>query len=415
MAVEVSNPPSPCSKSRNKEDFDLVTAETRSWLFETPAAIDSWLISVMDPEGFGLFKDCVDAEMPHCLTASGVGLWLLKETIPLAKLPRYSSRALTKTIAYAQGFQEPDSGLFIDPYLDERLEGREDLKVRRTFRDAVTKYATMFLNQLGSKPRYPYTKTGGRGDPDGQAYIDYLKHGDWDQPWGTGSGAAGRTNELFEYLNLGNEEVIPSLTEGMEIILSHQNPDTGMWGRIDIPLEQQMSGAFKIMAGPFWNTGFNFPHTDRLADTLIKRWADGSFQDMDNILIPRNVAELCLICLEISDYRRVDLNAVLGAIVESFKDFQIPDGGFASTRKGTDPINWCGSRICRPSEKPRSNMNATQAFRFCTSLMAPYIEWAECPWPFPRGDWKTRLARRPYRIIRRDSGQVEVVKQNSSN
>jgi len=386
-------------------------SETVKWLRGLRKGIEPWIISMMDPQHFALFKDCVDAEMPHCLPASGVALYLMKDTRRLESLPGYSPEAVAESVAYAQSFQDSDTGLFIDPYLDESFENPEDKTALETFRGAVTKYAIMFLEQIGSQPLYSYSSTGGRGEPDPQAYLDYLRTADWSQPWGTGSGAAGRTKELYEYLNQGHEEVVPALVRGMEIILSYQNPETGMWGSTDLPLAQQVSGAFKIMAGPFWLTGFNFPYMDRLADSLLELWNSGVLRDIEDVLIPRNVAELLVLCLEASDYRHEEIYDTLEEVVLSFRDFQMPDGGFASTRDGTKAVGWCGASICGPADNPRSNMNATQGVQFCLSIVAPYLGWEDCPWPFPRGDWKVKLAQRLYQLRRTDSGSVEVIKR----
>jgi hypothetical protein len=158
--------------------------------------------------------------------------------------------------------------------------------------------------------------------------------------------------------------------------------------------------------------GYEVPHLDRLADSCITHHADGSFYaDIDEMCIPRNVAEMCMACLEHSDYRREELLATMASIAEYIHKFQQPDGGFASSTRGTDAIGWCGAAIAPESKTPRGNINGTQGAMYCLALLGEYLGWEDLPWTFPMAGWRERVAALKYRIIRTESGKIEIVKR----
>ena len=382
------------------------------WVVDAPDRIADWLLSVMDGEYFGTFRDCVDAGTPHVFPASGVGLGLLMMTrsLRLEEVPGYSEEALRRVIAHVQGCQCPETGLFIDPCLDDCFPAEQDESARAAFRRAVTGYTIGFLSVLGAKPLHEFSVTGDRGQPDPEAYLEEVTTGDWDKPWAVGSQAGRMTCELFNHLNEGCEEYIPALREGIAFILSKQNPETGMWGSSDIPLFQQISGALKVIGRFQWHIGLHVPYLDRLADSCIQHRADGSFYaGLDEMCIPRNAAEMCMACLEHSDYRRAELLATLASIAEFIHGFQMPDGAFASSRSGTTPIGWCGSLICGRSEKPRSNMNGTQAVAHALGLIGAYLDWSDLPFKNPLDGWREVVAARKYRVDVTSGGKVDIV------
>ena len=141
------------------------------WVPQVREKMVSWLQSVMAPKHFGLFKDCVDSEVPHNLMASAVGLTRLMSlrSWRIEDVPGYSEEALKRTVDYVRGCQQPESGLFIDPYLDERFSTKSDDCAYLAFRRAVTNYAHTRLSRLDSGPLYEYSPTGRAGRPDPQA------------------------------------------------------------------------------------------------------------------------------------------------------------------------------------------------------------------------------------------------------
>ncbi len=386
--------------------------KTPDWIFALPDQVSGWIISMMDQTRFGLFRDCADAEIPFSFPASTIAFENLKNLGRLERLAGYSDQALKNLASFIQPHQQPETGLFIDPCLDACFIEKENPQAYQTFRGAVTAYTIELLGHLGAKPLYPYSTTGKAGKADPAGYLEFVKTADWNSPWGTGSNAAGKTRELFFLINEGHEEFIPAVREGIEFILSKQNPETGMWGSSSIPLFEQISGTLKVIGRfQFW-MGFEAPYLDRLADSCIRHHADRSFYaETDDICIPRNVAEMCMACLEHSDYRREDLLQTMVSIADYLRNFQMPDGAFAGNRKGTGPVGWCGSHICGPSQTPRGNMVGVAAALYCLALLSEYLGWRDLPWKFANTGWREKLADLKYKIIRSTTGKIDIVRK----
>jgi hypothetical protein len=384
------------------------------WINELPAQIGGWLASVRDPARFGLFKDCVDSKIPHAFPASLVGLsrWMKLQSCKLEEVPGYSPAAYRATVKSIQGCQQPATGLIIEPQLDARFPDKQEARAYLTFRKAVTRYTLDLLAALKAQPLYPYAETGTHGRPDPVEYLRYMKTGNWNEPWGIGSHAAGQTRELFYLIDAGHTEYIPAVCEGIAFILAQQNPVTGMWGPSSTPLYQQISGALKVIGRFLFYLGIELPHMDKLADSCIRHHADGGFYaDGDDMCFPRNVAEMCIACLESSDYRREELLATLTSIAEMIRQYQMPDGAFASDRTGCGRIQWCGAEICGSPTQPRSNMNGTQGALWAFGLIGPYLGWTNLPFENPQAGWRERVARLKYRIVLTPGGKVAIVQR----
>ena len=385
-----------------------MSEEIREWVRSLPDAIADWTLSVASPDRTGFFRACGDAEMSFDFPSSSVCRGFLAKTRPEARAEL--DRLNAETAAFVQSCQQRETGLFIDPCLDPRFQSPDDARALRDFRHAVSKYTLGLLSSMDAEPLHPYAETGEKGVPDAEAYLAYLKAADWTRPWGTGSHTAGQTRELFNLLDQGHEELLPVVREGIENILSHQNPETGMWGPSSIPLYEQISGTLKVVGRFLFSLGIDIPHAEKLADSCIKHHADRSFYaDGEDMCFPRNVAEMCVACMELSDYRRDELAETLEDIAGFLRRWQMPDGAFASNPKGTGPIGWCGASICGRSPRPRSNVNGTQGAVWCLGMIGEYLGWEGMPFSNPQGGWRERVARRRYAVEILDGGRVEIV------
>lgn len=388
--------------------------EIPQWINELPEKVSCWLKTVMNKERFGLFMDCVDSEVPFTLPASTIGLsrLMMVDSILLEQVSGYSPERLRETVLYIQNCQQPDTGYFIDPYLDERFVNKHDTEEYKAFRRAITKYSIEFLSCLNAEPLYKCSQTSEKGNPDPQEYLRYIKNGDWDKPWAIGSHAGIQTRELFYLINEGQEKYIESVCEGIDFILSKQNPETGMWGKSSIPLFEQISGTLKIVGRLKFNFGMDIPYLDKLADSCIKYHSNGGFySEVDDLLLPRNVAEMCIACLESSDYRREEILETLKSLVHLMSKYQMPDGAFASEQTGKHRIQWCGAQISMVSQKPRSNMVGTQAILYILGLLSSYLGWENFKISNPLGNWQEKIEKLKYRIVLNTSGKVEIVKK----
>lgn len=384
------------------------------WVEESSRTIVQWLLSVMDENRFGLFRDCVDSEIPHTFPASFVGLSRLMamKSVGLEELPGYSTSKVLQSIEFIQNCQDSNTGLYIDPELDRRCSDKDRAALRR----AVTAYSVNLLGALGADPLWPYSSLGDHGVPDAQNYLQALREGDWSKPWGIGSWAGRATCELFMKIEEGHTEYIPALCRGIEFILTQYNPDTGMIGASSIPLYEQISGALKVIGQFVFRLGVELPYMNRLADSCIKYHGDKSFYSgTDDMCIPRNVAEMCVACLEMSEYRRDELLGTLDSIGEHIYSFRMPDGAFASDRSGISPIYWGGAKICGPAKMRRGNMNGTQGAIWAIGLISEYLDWDEkafrslsADWRSKITGWKNRVTQYKYRVIVFENMKVEV-------
>ncbi len=365
----------------------------------------------MDEARPGLFRACADADMPFDFPSSKGCLGFLQSFSRHA--PEMDTREVEETVSFVRSCQDAGTGLFVDPHLDARFAHPDDERAYRDFRLAVTKYAVALLRRLGADPLHEYRYNVGKpGAPDGDAYLEYVKSGDWDAPWAIGSTAASRTVELFRHVNEGHEEYIPHLRAGIEFILSKQNPDTGMWGAGSIPLHEQISGTLKVVGRFHSGMGMPVPHMDRLADSCIQHHADGGFyRSFDDMCIPLNTAYMSLTCMQESDYRRNDLIATAEGVADYLREFRTPDGAFASSTKGTNAIGWCGASVTDVSATPRSNVNGTQGAVGCLGLVGAHLGWDEVYWGGRLPHWRDRSDGLAYRIDVASDGSVRIARK----
>jgi hypothetical protein len=287
--------------------------------------------------------------------------------------------------AFIRKLQDAKTGQFSDPLLETRRSRAEGVS---KFRSAVTKYALNVLTFCHARPLYPHSFAGDGGQFDPERYLAEMKSGNWNMPWDIGSGSALQTKELYWLVNLGHPEHIPTLKQGVAFILSKQNPNTGMWGSADLPLDQQLGGALKVIGRFQFGMGLIVSHMDRLADSLIEHHRDRSFYPAKaSSVIPRNVAELAYACTEASDYRKAELLQVLRDIFDELRKYQQPDGAFAQTRQGTAAIWWNDAGAAPASRRPRSDVHGTAACLYAIRNVCEWTGWANSPWP-PAQHWR---------------------------
>lgn len=389
-----------------------IFSDTPDFIKTLPERLLRWQQELSSPEYFGLCKECIDSEIPFSFPASGVMLTWLKDFGMYERIPGYTKSAMKKTAKYVRSFQQKDTGFIIHPYMDERFYNKQDETAYNEFREAVTSYTRTLLKQLGSDLKYPFSRTfKEKGETNGDAFVRYVETSNWDNPWNVGSHAGAMAVELLDEINRGHMELIPALEKGTELILLHQNPETGMIGKSNIPLYEQISGALKVYPRLVMYMGMVLPHFDRLADSCIKHHSDRSFyEEIDNMCIPRNTLEMCDLCLEFSDYRREELLETISSVTEYIHNkYQMSDGLYASTSSGREAIGWCGASIAPKTNSPRSNINGTQGAIWAFGISAKYLGWKDTCLKYPRGEWQKNLTKRKYIAQLTPKGRVKVV------
>ena len=382
------------------------------WLASVREDAIGWILSVMDPERCGLFRVSADSEIPHDLQASAKALHMLQRLDAVDRIPG-DAVARQATIEYVQGLQDPETGYFDDPSLGSRLVGADDPELALRFRRGNSKWGKITLEALGASALYPVYQTTAddSGRPAPAEAVRYIREGDWSRPWSIGSHAGGIVRELFMLVEDGQEAYRPYAEEAAAFVLSQQNPDTGMWGDSSLPLFQQISGALKVIGRFQFYLGFRVPHLDRLADSCIRHHADHSFYAGDpGHCIPRNVAEMAVVCLIHSDYRRAELEATLASVADRYREqFHMPDGGYARHPSGCDAIGWNGTPVSPASATPRSDIGGTNGGIWCLGLIAEALGWAGSGLGSPQEGWRDRVDALRHGMVLQEDGRVHMV------
>jgi len=396
------------------QDRVMDEQQARQWVNQIPEQVIAWLKTIQHQpstpdEPWGLFTFSVDSKVPYSLPSTALAWLVIQSFGGIEKYPGYPSDGKSRMAAFLQKFQEPKTGVFIDPALEARLGDKSEEVVKR-FRADITKWTRNMVMYCGAQPLYPYSSGGAGGTFDTQAYLKRLREADWTKSWEVGSHAGFQTVELFEMVNRGRDDCIPALEEGIKIILQNQNAKTGMWGREDLPLEQQLGGALKVILRFQFNMGLIVPHMERLADSLIRIHKSPDFsRSGSDTIVARNVAELAYACMAASDYRKQELRPILVDLISVMRAHEQPDGGFSRQQTGKDPIVFHGASIAPASQKPRGDIHGLQSTVYALENVYHWLGWTDGPWP-PRPDWREELARREhkYTIQIGESGEVSV-------
>lgn len=406
-----------CASSAPAQSMQQASVDqARAWVVSLPDRTLGWLKTVQhqpkDGEPWGLFTFSGDSKIPYSVVSTNI-VWAYADLCGgIERLPGYHPNAKQEMAAWVQRLQDPKTRQFIDPLLEGCVKDIDNPDARYTFREAVSKYAVGLLARCDAKPLYPYVFGGDEeGKFESKHYLEFIKAGDWDNaPWGIGSHAALQTFQLFKLVNEGREELIPTLIEGTEFIISKQNPKTGMWGTDKASLAQQIGGTLKVIGRFQGYMGLIVPHMDRLADSIIASHTSGAFYiDGDTPCVPRNVAEMAQSCMDVSDYRKDELRQVLVELADQLKRFERDDGGFSETWAGIEPVGWCQAVVSDKSARPRSDVVGVQLNVDTAVRLYQRLSWTGGPWK-PAKDWKTYIEEQDftYKIACDPSGKVQV-------
>lgn len=385
--------------------------EPPDWIRRIAPGIVDWTLSVMDTGHPGLFRISADAFVAHDLQSSAKALGVLQDH---GGGERLDAAAVAPAIDYVQSLQDAETGFFRDPLFEEVFPGRDDPEKLLNLRRANAKWARIWLNRMGTEPLRPFYRTGSGGDPEPDRILAMIRDGDWSKPWGIGSHAAQGVRELFFLGDAGRTELFPYVEQGIDLILAHQHPDTGMVGATSIPLFQQVSGALKVIGNFQFSLGLKVNHLDRLADSCIEHHASGGFYaESDSHCIPRNVAEMVVVCLLHSDYRADELRSTLVSVAEHYHRIHgKPDGGYSASPEGREAYGWNGTILSPESATPRSSVSGTNGSG-CLGMICDALGW-DVGLPNMHRGWEERVARLHHRIVLDGDGHARVVERSAA-
>ena len=326
-------------------------ARTPAWINEIPDRIGTLLIErhmCKNGEVWGLAKSNPSQDMPYDEVGSERFIEYAYEYNLFDMIGGWSEMAKQETIRFWQSWQNPKTGRFVDPRDPERVVNE--------------KYIVGLLSTLGTEPVYPHTSTSNTGEIDTTIFLQRTKEDpDWQAGgWGVGSHTGFMAKEILKAINSqGREDLIPDLERGIEQILSHQDPVSGLWGPTDARLGGRIGGTLKVIGRLYFQMGMLVPYARELTDALIRHEDKGEwFACSVNICIPRNVAEMLGFCLETADYRCEDLYKAMQAVVNDLRAWMNPDGSSSDNRGEPGGISSCVMYAC--------------------GLLAGYLHWDDC-------------------------------------
>lgn len=342
----------------------------------------AWGAARRDPTGklYGGMEFEEIGSANYCHLVKQYNLW--------AKMPPLTEQEKQRSLKYWQSWQDPQTGVFRDPRDPRRLVGE--------------KYVVNLIRFFGGEPLYPQKETqtmlarDAAGKIDTRVFLDRCKS---DPNWAEGGWAAGSHTgfmavQLLEAVNQGHTELIPDLEQGLEGILSHQDPASGLWGPPSAPLENRIGGTLKVISRLYFTMGVNVPYAERLADSLIEHERNGDWYRVgQSFCVPQNVIIMVSFCLEACAYRRADLIGVLASKVKEYQEWIQPDGTML-LRRG-DPTSVCVESV---------HLNSL-------GILSGYLGWKDSPFKSSidmeatRKEWNSFR----YRAVVQKDGSVKVV------
>jgi hypothetical protein len=245
--------------------------------------------------------------------------------------------------AYLQGHQD-DDGLFRDPVIFDQGWFRGD--PLDCGRPHLTSHVVAALACLEATAAKAMAWLDPWRDPD--ALVCWLEARDW------GKCVAWTGNEI---MNIGvllqyardfhnDERAGKAVTVLLEWLASHHlNPASGVWG--DVDTRDPIWRSHAVQAAYHWwplffYDGVQIPHLERAIDTVLatqnpsggfgwgvhnpaERFISSACEDIDSI------DPLCRM-MQLSDYRRTDIEAALEKAADWVLTNQMPDGGFVFIR-----------------------------------------------------------------------------------
>ena len=306
------------------------------------------------------------------------------------RVPVLDKHAKQKALGFWQSWQDPQTGLFKDPRDPGRLVNE--------------KYVVILIDQFGGEPLYPRKKSVQALAKDSSGMFDtsiFLKRTkddpDWARGgWGVGSHTGFMAVEIFRAINDGHTELIADLEKGIEQILSHQDPTSGLWGPPTGDLTNRIGGTLKVVSRLYFHIGMKVPHTKALADSLIRHQQNGDWLRYGtNFCLPQNVAILVGYCLEVCDHRRAELLGVLDSLAEDYRLWVNPDGSLL-TRRGD-----------------RSSVGIENVHIQALGIIGAYLHWTDCRLSNAFESYGRGFGYR-YRCVLQKEGRVKVVDTTNS-
>jgi hypothetical protein len=235
--------------------------------------------------------------------ASGTVYNTLRYRYKLEELPNYSPENFEKTTKFWQSWQNPETGIFIDPKTDDPKKPKdiEALKIKYALGQ---KSMVGLFSQLGIEPLYtPFSMVD-------EEEINFKELWQMVEVQDSHHYAASHSGKMIELINLrydsGEKEFHHLLENYMSVLAGKLLPVSGLVQEDEFHDYPHSENTLKLIGRIIGYMGLeNLPYMMKMADTIIKfsdemRWG-GSPGNL------RNMSELLSHCYYYHDYRRDDI------------------------------------------------------------------------------------------------------------
>lgn len=287
-------------------------------------------------------------------------------------------RSREEFVQFFQKAQDPDTGIFFDPWVEENRAEPELLESRTAAYNFLT--AGYALEVLDAKPLYPIGILD-RLSP--QRLIDKLNSLPWhNASWGAGAWIDHYATAAYlhkKYFQPGF--ALETLFGWLQL---HADPFSGMWGR-PVPDKgwlQAVNGFYRMTRGAHAQFGIPLPHPERTIDTVLAHARDPRYfgEPPENACHMLDVVHPLWLCAKQTDYRRAEaaewMRGRLGPILKKWRDGQ----GFGFLLEASNV----------PSAQP--GLQGTEMWMSIVFLMSDYLGFHSLLGYRPKGVHRTEVA-----------------------
>lgn len=243
-------------------------------------------------------------------------------------LKTLSDEQRSEWLTYLKGFQQEQTGLFVDPQASERIT--DPTHDEEHLNRQLTTFCLSAIEALGDKPDYPLSFLDEwKGITPLTSWLDSL---DWENPWNSGNKVMFLAICLaYNYEHFEDDKAREALDVWFDWMDRHQNPGTGFWGT-------SRDSNYFIGMGGFYHQFLIYEYFDRevqYAERVVDRIL--FLQQPDGLYFPGQGGGSCddidatasLVHLYHKyDYRRDDIRASLKRSLSALLENQNSDGGF---------------------------------------------------------------------------------------
>lgn len=232
-------------------------------------------------------------------------------------------------VAYLQGFQNSDTGLFIDPL----MKSHEGESIQHNWNYLAwqhTYFCTQALDALGENPKHLFYFLESFYNSDN--CTTWLEERDWSNPWLESNNVMFLLTFLTHRFRLKRDKASRDLIEMiLDWLDERQDPETGYWGTDNgASLFNGMAGAFHFFFYYFYfQRKINYVH--QIIDSTL------SLQRFDGLYDPRggggpcedlDAVDILVKMSYITDYRAQDIKQSLTRSFHAIMDNRNGDGIF---------------------------------------------------------------------------------------